>query len=161
MAEEGNLNITNQQELQQAVMYLENIKQQIVTLKDQFEILYLAVNEHQQAIDTLNGFKNLTDDNELLIPIGGDLLVFAKVKDVSKVIINIGAGIAMEDKLDDAITKLNSRIVKIEENKNKLNSTIENLQSQAMMLSSNIEEKYQSLQGASENDLDLGSLNVS
>ncbi|MCK5560472.1 MAG: prefoldin subunit alpha [Thermoplasmata archaeon] len=140
------INIENQQELQQSMMYLEYIKEQITVLKEQFEILELAVKEHYQAIDTLKDFENLGKNNEILVPIGADSLVFAKVVDHSKVILNIGSGLAMEENLNDGIEKLTSRIENIEDNKNKIETTIQNLQQQATMLTSSIEEKYSTLQ---------------
>jgi prefoldin alpha subunit len=136
----------SQQELQQSLMYLEYIKEQITVLKEQFEILELAVKEHNQAIDTLKDFENLGKNKEILVPIGADSLVFAKVVDQSKVILNIGSGLAMEENLNDAIEKLTSRIENIDDNKNKIESTIQNLQQQATMLTSSIEEKYSTLQ---------------
>lgn len=140
------INMESQQELQQSLMYLEYIKEQITVLKEQFEILELAVKEHNQAIDTLKDFENLGKNKEILVPIGADSLVFAKVVDQSKVILNIGSGLAMEENLDDAIEKLTSRIENIDDNKNKIETTIQNLQQQATMLTSSIEEKYSTLQ---------------
>ena len=79
------------------------------------------------------------------------------VPDRSKAILNIGAGVAVEDTLKNAIKKLTERADKIDENKNKIATTLNNLQDQAIKLSSQIEEKYQALQEAqlqdqSEND---------
>jgi prefoldin alpha subunit len=130
--------IKNQQELQQSLIYLEYVKEQISTLNEQFEILELAIREHNQAIETLKDFDNLKKNNEILIPIGADSLVFAKVADPSKVILNIGAGVAVEEKIDNAVTKLTTRIEKIEGNKKKIQETIQSLQDQATMLSSTI-----------------------
>ena len=161
MATEEETARSAQEELQQTLMYLETVKEQISTLKEQFEILDLAVREHNQAIDTLKSFKNIKKDNEVLIPIGADSMVFAKLSDASKVIINIGAGIAIEDKLDAAVKKLNTRIDKINENKEKINKTISSLQQQALALSQSIEERYQSLQPNLGNDKNLGQPNVS
>ena len=138
--------LATQEELQQAVIYLEYLKEQITTLKEQFEILDIAVREHMQAIDTMKDFENIGKDQEILIPIGADSLVFAKVADPSKVIINIGAGVAQEKKLDEAVESLSGRIDNIEENKKKIQTTIQNLTNQATMLSSNIEEKYREMQ---------------
>ena len=138
--------ITAQQELQQSVMYLEFLKEQISALKDQFEILDLAIKEHNQAIATLKDFGDLDKNNEVLVPIGADSLVYAKVTDQSNVILNIGAGLAIEDNIDEAISKLTNRIEKIEENKNKIMNAIDNLQQQATMLTSSIEEKYVEIQ---------------
>ena len=146
MAEEDQIKITNQQELQQSILYLEFIKEQLTTLNEQMEILELAIKEHNQAIETLNDFKNINKDDEILLPIGADSLVFAKIADPSKVILNIGAGLAKEEKLKDAIEKLSSRIEKIEGNKTKIRETIQGLTDQATMLSNTIEAKYKEFQ---------------
>jgi prefoldin alpha subunit len=135
-----------QQELQQSLMYLEYLKEQITSLSDQLEILELAVKEHDQAIDTLKDFENLDKKNEVLIPIGADSLVYAKVTENSKVILNIGSGLSKEVKIDNAIETLSSRITKIDENKTKIKDTIQNLQDQATMLSADVEAKYQQIQ---------------
>jgi prefoldin alpha subunit len=148
--EEDQIKITNQQELQQSILYLEFIKEQLTTLNEQLEILELAIKEHNQAIDTLNDFKNLNKNDEILIPIGADSLVFAKIADPSKVILNIGVGLAKEEKLKDAVGKLTTRIEKIEGNKNKIRETIQGLTDQATTLSTTIEEKYKEFQ---ESDL--------
>jgi len=146
MAEEDQIKISNQQELQQSILYLEFIKEQLTTLNEQMEILELAINEHNQAIETLNDFKNINKDDEILFPIGADSLVFAKIADPSKVILNIGASLAKEEKLKDAIEKLSSRIEKIEGNKTKIRETIQGLTDQATMLSNTIEAKYKEFQ---------------
>ena len=153
--------LTEEQELQQSVMYLEQLKEQIMTLKEQFEILDLAIKEHNMAVETLKDFKNIDTNNELLIPIGADAMVFAKILDKSKVIINIGAGIAIEESIKNAIEKLTERIEKIETNRGKINTTINNLENQAISLSASIEERYKEMQqGQGAND-NLRPLNVS
>jgi prefoldin alpha subunit len=152
MVEDEVNDVQDQQELQQSLLYLEHLKEQITTLNEQFEILDLALNEHNQAFDTLKDFKTLDKNNQILIPIGADSLVFAKVVDETKVIINIGAGIAIEDEIGDAITKLSSRMETIEENRNKIKITINNLQDQAISLSSTIEEKYRTNQNPQGNE---------
>jgi prefoldin alpha subunit len=149
------------QEIQQSLMYLEYIKEQIVKLNEQIEILDLAILEHSQAIETLKDFENLNKDKEILLPIGADSLVFAKVQDASKVILNIGSGLSKEENIDGAIEKLNERIEKIEENKTKIHDTMVELQQQANMLNSTIEQKYQELQQGQGTDDVLRPPNVS
>ena len=48
--------ISSQEELQQSLMYLEYLKEQITGLKEQLEVLELAIKEHNQAIETLKDF---------------------------------------------------------------------------------------------------------
>ncbi len=153
--------VAAQEELQQSIYYLEYLKEQIGTLKEQYEILELAINEHNQAIDTLKDLKKLNKNNEILIPIGADSLMFAKVADPSKVILNIGAGIAKEEKINDAVDKLTSRIDNIENNKKKIQEAIENLQDQATKLSASIEERYKEYREDLAPEGSSGSPNVS
>ena len=155
------LMISSQEELQQSVMYLEYIKEQITALKEQTEVLELAIKEHNQAIDTLKDFENLDSKSEILVPIGADSLVYAKVADASKVILNIGSGLAKEEKLKTAIKTLTTRIEKIEESKGKILETINNLTQQATMLTSAIEEKYKEIQSAQSAENILRPPNVS
>ena len=161
MAENSNNSIQNQQELQQSLLYLEYLKEQITNLNEQSEVLELALKEHNMAKETLNNLNNLEKDNQILVPIGADSLVFAKVVDDSKVIINIGAGIAIEDKIGEASKKLTSRIKSIGENQKKIKETVDNLQEQAILLSSQIEEKYKTLKNASNVQPTPGQTNVS
>jgi prefoldin alpha subunit len=156
-------NLMPEQELQQSLMYLEQMKEQIITLREQLEILELAIKEHSQALETLKDFKAIEKDNEILIPIGADTLIFGKVLDKSKVIINVGAGIAMEENIKSAIEKLSERMEKIETNKDKILTSITNLQDQAVRLNASIEERYRALQEGQGQDQsgDLGPPNVS
>jgi prefoldin alpha subunit len=127
------------------------------------EILELAINEHSQAIETLKDFDSIEKDNELLIPIGADTLIFGKVLDKSKVIVNVGAGIAMEENVKGAIDKLSERMEKITANKDKILTSITNLQDQAVRLNASIEERYRALQEGQAQDQsgNLGPPNVS
>ena len=153
--------ISSQEELQQSLMYLEYIKEQITNLGEQLEVLELAIKEHNQAIETLSDFENLDNKSEILVPIGADSLVFAKVADASKVILNIGAGLAKEEKLKSAVKTLQSRITKIEESRGKIQETMTNLSQQATMLNSAIEEKYKEIQSSRETEDILRPPNVS
>jgi prefoldin alpha subunit len=139
-------NMKPEQELQQSLIYLEQLKDQIALLNEQLEILELAIKEHNQAIETLKDFSNLKKDHEMLIPIGADSMVFGKILDPSKVIINIGAGVAMEENIDKAIKLLSERIEKIDSNKNKIATTLNGLQEQMLQLNSAIEERYRDMQ---------------
>jgi prefoldin alpha subunit len=87
--------------------------------------------------------------------------MFAKVADPSKVILNIGAGLAKEEKISDAVDKLTSRIDNIENNKKKIQDTIENLQDQAAKLSASIEERYKEYSEDLAPEGNSGSPNVS
>jgi prefoldin alpha subunit len=153
--------VMSNQELQQSLVYLEQLKEQILTMREQLEILELAIKEHNQAIETLKDFEKLENENEILIPIGADTLVKGKILDNSKVIINIGAGISLEETTKAGIEKLTTRIEKIETNRNRIAETINNLQDQAVKLSQSVEQRYQEIQQTQGDDLNLGPPNVS
>jgi prefoldin alpha subunit len=66
---------------------------------------------------------------------GGGTFLNGIIKDVSNVLVDIGAGYVTEKNLADAIKKIDQRIVSLQENQERLFSLIQKLQSEANELS--------------------------
>jgi prefoldin alpha subunit len=76
------------------------------------------------------------DENaELLIPVGAGTFVNGSLKNSSNVLIGVGAGIVIEKPIDDAITKLDERIKRLQENLEKMFSLGQKIQFDAEELS--------------------------
>lgn len=61
------------------------------------------------AKTTLENLEKLEVGDEILVPIGGDSFLRAKIQDKDRVIIGIGAGITVEKTLKDAISLVEGR----------------------------------------------------
>ena len=63
---------------------------------------------------TLEGIKNLTKGDEILVPIGASSFVRARIDDTAQVIAGIGANVSVDRSIDDATKNLEERITLIE-----------------------------------------------
>lgn len=74
------------------------------------------VNVLREAISAIESIKALREkpDSDTLVPIGMGTYVQTKISSNNKIILNIGAGIAMEKTYDSSINYLEARIKEIE-----------------------------------------------
>lgn len=138
---------SKQEELQEAYMRLELIKAQLESLSQQSNLFELTSNELQRAKETLEGIKDSSQDKEILIPIGGDTFIFAKISDVKKILIGVGANTIIEQEADEAIKKLDNRIDNVNKTSQNIFQTITTLEQQASDLNIMIQDITKDLQG--------------
>ncbi len=84
------------------------------TLQSRLEIVNAAMNEYAMASSTLEGIKTQKPEEETLIPVGGGSFARAKLGDVTKIVVGVGAGVAIEKPIDDSITEVKSRLSDLE-----------------------------------------------
>lgn len=112
------------------------------TLQARLDMINAAMNEFALASSTLEGIKNQKSDADALIPVGGGSFLRAKLADVSKIVVGVGAGVAIEKPIDLSITETKDRIadldkarttlqeqltqtlIRLEENREKLNEIV-------------------------------------
>ena len=94
------------QQLQMLETYFGDLSQRETTL----------VNVLREAISAIESIKALREkpDSDTLVPIGMGTYVQTKVSSNNKIILNVGAGIAMEKTYDSSINYLEARIKEIE-----------------------------------------------
>jgi len=129
-----------QAQAQQYMERLEQLDQQIKLLSQQREVALNAINETSRAISTLQEYKALKEDEELLVPIGGDTFLKAKAVDDKAAIIGVGSDVLIEKDTDRVIEQLSDRAKVIEETGNKITSGIAELTQEAEALSKRLEE---------------------
>jgi len=83
-------------------------------LQSRLEIVNAAMNEYAMASSTLEGIKTQKPEEETLIPVGGGSFARAKLGDVTKIVVGVGAGVAIEKPIDDSITEVKSRLADLE-----------------------------------------------
>ena len=94
------------QQLQMLETYFEDLSQREATL----------LNVLREAISAIESIKALREkpDSDTLVPIGMGTYVQTKISSSNKIVLNIGAGIAMEKTYDSSINYLEARIKEIE-----------------------------------------------
>jgi len=79
-------------------------------LQARLEIVNAALNEFSLASTTLEGVKTQKSDEDALIPVGGGSYVRVKLSDISKIVMGVGAGVAVEKPIQDSINEIKERI---------------------------------------------------
>jgi prefoldin alpha subunit len=68
------------------------------------------LNEFSLASTTLEGVKTQKTDEDALIPVGGGSYVRVKLSDISKIVMGVGAGVAVEKPIEDSVNEIKERI---------------------------------------------------
>jgi len=123
--------MTKDEELSRYMVLIEQYKEQLNTLDMQAQYLQAALNEYNKAKITLENLNKSDNNTEALIPIGGSVYLYANIKDTSKVLLNIGAGISTEKSFEDAIRKIDERVENIQKNQDRLTMMAQQLQAEA------------------------------
>jgi len=82
----------------------------IGVVQSRLDIVRAAINEVTLAYNTLEGMKNLQNGDETLVPVGAGSYIRMQVADSKKLVMGIGAGVAVEKDVDGSVEELKSRL---------------------------------------------------
>ncbi len=100
----------DEQKLQQDYAMLENAKAQLEGLLRQQQLIQLAVDEHVRARETLKELAKGTPGDEVLMPLGANSYVPARISENGSVIMGIGAGVSIQKTKEEAEAFLDTKI---------------------------------------------------
>jgi len=83
-------------------------------LQSRFDIVRAAINEVTLAHNTLDGIKKLQDGESTLVPVGAGSYVRMQLADSKKLVMGIGAGVAVEKDVETSVTELKGRLEELE-----------------------------------------------
>ena len=130
----------DEREIERDLAAIETIKAQIGALNKQFESLELSVQEHERAIETLENYLKMKDE-EILVPIGGGAFISAKVGE-KKGMITIGSSLYTEIPIEDMIKKLKERKDDLNNMLAKISGDLTKLQQNYALLNAKVDEEY-------------------
>ena len=120
---------SDDEEFQRRLVELRVYEGSARALQERLQIVNAASSELAVASATLEGVKTQKTDEDALIPVGGGSYVRAKLSDISKIVVGVGAGVAMEKPIDESISEIKSRLADLE----KARTSIGEQLNQAMM----------------------------
>ena len=94
------------------------LEQTADTLQQRIGMVNAAISDLTYANMTLDGIATEKENAELLVPIGGNTYVKAKIADTNKIIVGMGAGVSVEKTLPDAKVTLKERLDELEKTMN-------------------------------------------
>ncbi|OGS42530.1 MAG: prefoldin subunit alpha [Euryarchaeota archaeon RBG_16_62_10] len=99
-----------EQSLEQNVMMLETAKAQLDGLAKQQQLIQLAIEEHARARETVKQLSKGSPGDDILVPIGADSYLHAKVSDKKDAIVGIGSGVSVSKTPEEAEKTLDAKI---------------------------------------------------
>lgn len=100
--------------MQRILDQLSNYQAAMEVLRQQISVLAGSLTELSMTVGAIKRLKELKPDTEILVPIGSDSFITAKLAPPDKVVTGLGADVAAERKADDAIQSLEARGKEIE-----------------------------------------------
>ena len=82
----------------------------IGVLQSRLDIVRTAINEVTLAYNTLEGMKKLQNGEDTLIPVGAGSYIRMQVADSKKLVMGIGAGVAIEKDVESSVEELKGRL---------------------------------------------------
>jgi prefoldin alpha subunit len=89
------------------------------------EIVRAAIGEVTLAHSTLDGLKKMEEGDSTLVPVGGGSYVIMTIADSKKIIMGIGAGVAMEKNVDSSVEELKGRLQELDKARTAIQQQLE------------------------------------
>jgi prefoldin alpha subunit len=99
-----------EEELRRLSVEMRYLEQTAETLQQRISMVNAAITDLTYASMTLEGIETEKENAELLVPIGGNSYIKAKIVDTNKIIVGLGAGVSVEKNLIDAKATLKERL---------------------------------------------------
>ncbi len=89
---------------------LEAAKAQLEGLAKQQQLIQLAVEEHVRARETIKQMNSKGPGEEMLVPIGADSYIYARISDDRGAVVGVGTGVSIKRTPEEAEKILDSKI---------------------------------------------------
>lgn len=132
----------NEEEMRAKMGELETYRAQLDAFTKQDEILRINMEEFMRARDTLQGIKDKKEGEKILVPIGANFFIHAKMTDNKKVISNLGSTVAAGESVGDAIKRLESHIDGLNKAGQDMAKTVSNLEAKCDSLTMELQAAY-------------------
>jgi prefoldin alpha subunit len=127
--------MTKEEDITKNLTLIEYYKQQLESIDLQLQYLQSTLMEYQRAKMTVEQLSSVDANSDILIPVGAGTFINGSLKNASNVLIGVGAGIVIEKPVTEALSKIDERIRRIQENLEKMASLGQKIQDDAEELS--------------------------
>ena len=129
------------EEIEKDIYMLQRHQEQIEDIYGQVELIERLIDEYERVNTTLIEIQKIEGEKEALMPIGGNIFLYANIKDTSKVLARVGGKIYVEKSVAKAIEFVNRRIEELRKNEENLVKTAREIRQKMDEISKRIKEK--------------------
>jgi prefoldin alpha subunit len=140
--------MTSEQELKELAANFELYRNQLEQMVRQEEAVRASLEENLRTKETLNRFRECSENAETLIPIGSNVFVHCKLGDRENVLVGIGADVAVENSIDEALERIEERIKELTDAKEKIDRNVTELDRKVTEVSTKLQQAYEESRGA-------------
>lgn len=97
----------------------------ISLLQSRLDIVRAAINEVTLAHNTLEGVTKLQKGESTLVPIGAGSYLRMQLEDSKKLVMGLGAGVAMEKDVESSVTELKDRMDELDKARTSITQQLE------------------------------------
>ncbi|TFF92632.1 prefoldin subunit alpha [Candidatus Thorarchaeota archaeon] len=134
--------------LQRIYAQQQMVEQNIALYQQQLELIQTLIRSYQSGLLILEELEKKEEGEEMLMEIGGNIQVQAKLVEPSKVIRGIGKNIKIEQSTEDAKSALTEQIERFGKQHDALRQEYEKNLAQAQALSNQFDQIAAQVQGA-------------
>jgi prefoldin alpha subunit len=136
----------SEDELRQNVALLENAKAQLEGFGRQRELILMTIDEHKRTVDTIRNISKGAPGDEILIPIGAEAFVYAKISESSDVIVGAGGDVSVQRTHAEAEKVINARISDLNKALGRVEEHATKTQTFVHELSEKVQAQYSAMQ---------------
>lgn len=130
-----------EEELRKLSVELRFLEQTAEAIQSRINMVNAVMTDLTYASMALEGLEKEKENSELLVPIGGNSYIKAKLENPDKIIVGMGAGVSVEKTLQEAKDILKNRL----ENLEKTRTSLQRQLAQAAEKISEDREKFENL----------------
>jgi len=145
--------VASEDEIREMLSILDRYKYQAEMMGQQLNMLTVTEQELGSAWDFLESFDEIEEGSLVMVPVGGGVMVAAKVSSGDKVLTSVGDNIVAEMDPKDAADRIGKRRDEVREMIQQVKASIEQTEAQAQALSQQAEAAFQELQTSKEQGL--------
>jgi len=103
-----------EEEIRRALAELQALRELAESMRSRINMVESFINELKAAGEAIKAIRDVGENATILVPVGGDSFIRAKVEDMSKVLVGVGAGVVLEKDVEDALNYLGERVAELE-----------------------------------------------
>lgn len=112
---EVSMSAPSDEEINRLATEIQLLEATLNVIKSRLDMTEATLNESQMALETLKALESAKEGDNILVPIGASSYIFAKVENINKVVVGVGANVCVEKSIKESIDMINERISKLEQ----------------------------------------------